>query len=654
MNFTISALHLLPQCSPSLTKGLKDEWYLFNDTVYLEKGQLHIRKDKFWKDSFFGKNISISAIVGMNGCGKSSVLEMMYRIINNTSAILERGKRRRAAETLYFIENLWAELYYIIDEQLCMIGCYGNNLDIILPNGARVPLSAFSDEEGRTTEVLMKDLVSYSFNGLFYTIVTNYSLQAFISQDYQDEAVYILGQKRGPHPKESASWINGVFHKNDGYMTPIVLNPYRDNGIMDMENEHHLSLYRLSSCFIHARNTRRPFIEDYELHSISYEYDRTYVQNKIISEYTISEEYLWNYKPNMESHPSYADSILSFYGITSENIDWSEDTHRMPALYLVYKTLAIANRYPGYDEFASLTETVNINQSTNPESKAYLEKLVDTIMSDKSHVTLKIRQVLHYLEACKNGMFTTKMPFENFPYDDYVAIIGGDPTSKYMSEIQEFLPPSFFKINLMLDHYYNGKRDNNEPIPINRLSSGERQYLYTFSTYIYHIQNLLSIHSSNRVRYRRFNLVFDEVEICFHPEYQRRFINELLGFIDRLRLNSYAAFNIIIATHSPFILSDIPKGNILYLENGMNANDAASFKNPLSANICDILYQSFFLKNGFVGEYSRNKVYQIIKYLYNIDRKIPVTTLADINNMIEQIGDPFIVKHLKELLNKHI
>ena len=33
-----------------------------------------------------------------------------------------------------------------------------------------------------------------------------------------------------------STWIDEMFHKNDGYMTPIVLNPYRNHGTIDMGN----------------------------------------------------------------------------------------------------------------------------------------------------------------------------------------------------------------------------------------------------------------------------------------------------------------------------------------------------------------------------------------------------------------------------------
>lgn len=198
-----------------------------------------------------------------------------------------------------------------------------------------------------------------------------------------------------------------------------------------------------------------------------------------------------------------------------------------------------------------------------------------------------------------------------------------------------------------MDRVVNGERMNRSAIPIEQMSSGERQYLYTFSTYIYHILNLLSIQESHRVKYRRINLILDEVEMCFHPEYQRRFVDELLGYIKRLSMNRHACFNIMIATHSPFILSDIPQCNILYLENGM-VPDTKDFKNPFAANICDILYQSFFLKNGFTGEYARRKVTDMITRL-RPNGYFTEKWEEQYWKLMEIIGDPFLKMQLQQL-----
>ena len=64
------------------------------------------------------------------------------------------------------------------------------------------------------------------------------------------------------------------------------------------------------------------------------------------------------------------------------------------------------------------------------------------------------------------------------------------------------------------------------------------------------------------------NIVLDELEICFHPELQRTLVNNLLKFLTGLKLNEMMAINIILSTHSPFILSDMPECNVLMLEEG--------------------------------------------------------------------------------------
>lgn len=652
--FILSAIHILPLCKSILIKGLKEEWYFLNDRLKINnEDELDVIASKPYLKNYYGKNISVNAIVGVNGCGKSSLLELIYRIINNLSCILNRGKRRKASENLYYIDGLYAELHYIVDGNRAYISCQGDKIYLKIPDREILTFYAFNTPQNTASEVLVKDFISIASSGLFYSIVTNYSMQAFIANDFKDETVYLLKEKLGRIPKEEASWINGLFHKNDGYTTPLVLNPYRDEGKIDMMKEHRLTLYRLVSCFIHAKNNNRDFLRNYTLDGIYYEYNKIIVQDKILAKWDTTEEALWNFKPNNEKLPTYADVILNSYGYTITNLNWQDEIQRMAALYLVHKTLAVAKFYPGYDEFTNFVDAINFFQSSTSESEAFLVKLVNTIKKTKSHETIKIHQTLHFLDFCKNRRNVNKINLYNeFCYDDYVITIGGNYDSKNMGEIQEFLPPSFFTIKIKLNHINgNGKKDNKEPILIERLSSGERQFLYTFSTYIYHILNLLSIQSTSRVRYRRLNLVLDEVEICFHPEYQRRFIDELLGYITRFQLNRNASINIMIATHSPFILSDIMENNILYLKDGRTAIKAKDFRNPFCANISDLLYQSFFLEEGFFGEYSRQKIKDIMCLLQS-DRVISASTLSKdyIIKIVESIGDEFLKMHLVQLM----
>ena len=127
--FALGVLHILPNCKQTLRKNLKDEYYVLNQRCIVDTENHIVSLSSLNQGmiDFFGKGIAIQAIVGVNGSGKSSLFELIYRIINNLSCLLNRGKRRKASEQLYYIDDLWAELFVIIDGKLFCIACNGNS-----------------------------------------------------------------------------------------------------------------------------------------------------------------------------------------------------------------------------------------------------------------------------------------------------------------------------------------------------------------------------------------------------------------------------------------------------------------------------------------------------------------------------------------------
>lgn len=648
--FSLSVIHILPNCSPNLKKGLRDEFYKLNGRCEINRNKIDIREENPLQ-GFYGSRINVEAIVGVNGSGKSSLFEIIYRVINNLSCLLNRGKRRKTADDLYYVKDLYAELYYVVNGQLARISCLGDKVEFQMGKEASVTLTAIKDGMVSSEKVFMADFVKWAKDNFFYTIVTNYSLQAFNANDYKRERCLILKDVLDDTMAETQAeghvWMDSLFHKNDGYMTPIVLNPYRDEGVFDLNKEHHLTLYRLSAILIYAQVHDRRFMEDYDLDNILYKFDYSSLEKKYVEKYQVEFKVYDGYKFSPLEHNDIGTEILKCYGVV-DGLIFDDTLQRTAAMYLIYKTFAIANSYPAYEEFSGLGELDKFTQRVEPDTMELIYKLVKTIKRDKSHISLKIRQTLHFLNALKNGTINSQTFLtRKISHQGYFLCVDEGKDLRSMSDIQEYLPPSFFQIEILMNRFENGERVNDTPIPIEQMSAGERQYLYTFSTYIYHVLNLLSIQESHRVRYRNINLILDEVEICFHPEFQRRFVYELLGYIKRLFMNRNASFNILIATHSPFILSDIPQSNILYLEDGKMVMPE-DIKNPFAANICDILYQSFFLKQGFVGEFARKKIKHIIERLlpggYFLD-----DSEAEYHLLMELIGDPFLKMQLQQL-----
>ena len=141
-------------------------------------------------------------------------------------------------------------------------------------------------------------------------------------------------------------------------------------------------------------------------------------------------------------------------------------------------------------------------------------------------------------------------------------------------------------------------------------------------------------------------LVFDEPEMNMHPEMARNFINDLIKFLGHFEDKK---FQIIISTHSPFILSDIIQDNILLLNKNNNGACDVQHCNisTFGANIHDILSNNFFM-DYTVGEYSKSILDKVIKNL--LDEKQNDKELIDketIRYVISNIGEPILKRKLK-------
>jgi hypothetical protein len=235
-----------------------------------------------------------------------------------------------------------------------------------------------------------------------------------------------------------------------------------------------------------------------------------------------------------------------------------------------------------------------------------------------------------------------------------------------IEERTELLPPPIFRPNALLvknDLYkiimeakVSEEEKNNllydNAISLNQLSSGERQFIYTTSTLIYHALNLKSVPDVTRVSYKNICMVLDEIEICFHPEYQRTFISKFVDLIKRIKLTESFGINVLVVTHSPFVLSDIPQKNIMYLKEGHQMTEdeleADEVTNPFCANINDILHQSFFLEKGFTGEFAKRKVLSVARYLKEEDNQDNWTP-EKARVFINEIGEPLLRGQLLEI-----
>ncbi len=99
-------------------------------------------------------------------------------------------------------------------------------------------------------------------------------------------------------------------------------------------------------------------------------------------------------------------------------------------------------------------------------------------------------------------------------------------------------------------------------------------------------------------------LFFDEGDLCYHPEWQRSYLSDVVGMSSALRKEDV---QIIVTTNSPFILSDILREDVFY-PLGNETSDGPGWEilpQTYGQNIHMLLAYPFFMKNT-MGEMSED------------------------------------------------
>ena len=84
---------------------------------------------------------------------------------------------------------------------------------------------------------------------------------------------------------------------------------------------------------------------------------------------------------------------------------------------------------------------------------------------------------------------------------------------------------------------------------------------------------------------------------------------------------------LIITTHDPLTLSDIPNNNIVYLRKQSDQSEVLNFNNndrpnkTFGANITDLLADSFFIDDGLIGEFAKDKIEKSIDWINSEKKK---------------------------------
>lgn len=186
------------------------------------------------------------------------------------------------------------------------------------------------------------------------------------------------------------------------------------------------------------------------------------------------------------------------------------------------------------------------------------------------------------------------------------------------------------------------------------LSSGEMSYLSFWARLWMHFRKNAKDNVSAI-------LFLDEAETTLHPDFQRKFLYSLMRFLERYAPNY--KFHIIVATHSPILLSDIPKSNVCFLKRKDKDNQPRTetdafigVRDTFCANIFDLFKDSFFMEDGTIGEFANKKLQAALKVAKKIrtssDCQLENREIDLLRTITPVVGDQFLQEYLKDSLDE--
>lgn len=196
------------------------------------------------------------------------------------------------------------------------------------------------------------------------------------------------------------------------------------------------------------------------------------------------------------------------------------------------------------------------------------------------------------------------------------------------------------------------------------ISSGEMAFLSMFGR-LY--ERFSKFDSGERQGGTTDALVFiDEAETTLHPCFQRDLVYNVIWFFETFFPHSKV--HLLFATHSPILLSDIPKLNCEFLfrtsQDGKECakeSELGRLRNTFGANIFDLYRLSYFMENGTVGRFASVKIDSVLKKLeeaipriqHSLEssgKALTENDLAQINEIKGLIGDRVLLRYIEGTL----
>ncbi len=650
-------------------KNIHKQGFNFSPALYCEydekKNELILNEYDNYISDFFGKNINLTAIVGKNGSGKSSLLEFL-------------GRGTESKEINSFIIYKKAEKYY----------CQYNIIE---------PKIIFNKE------VKFIDKNTLEKQHYFYPSIINIAHSKKIGKEGLSH--YYFGAYSGIYKGWDINRKNFYNMLEARFFVPRYINIATEYSRLFDKLKH---MYKFDTLRLFLRNNTTSHLRKWIDKEIVDFRDKSKVETDLLTKVCIYEKNEPTMSLIREKIIAPIDEIeINLYDRNREKIvstiEEIESIHRSQTYE---KQVSKHNKYQEFDLAVLIAFIEHFLKITKPceSSESIYQKLLT--LKNEIHKNAYISEhffrinqsyILGFFEDLKNEGFEfndnsrinideiirTIKYFQGFKIHNFDS--EGNP---YIDiSIDEKLKENLVHIRVMQKIFFEydfdcGKEKYLRVFEYDLLnhhigssyasiSDGEKHFI-RFSIDILYYLEALKKHNFVPDKEGLALFLADEPDNAMHPIWKKKLIDSALEMFNNYSDIPNITVHFIVTTHSPFLLSDIPKHNIIFLDtyqiddievkqkkqkvgNCKVVDGLKKKKETFGANIHTLLSDSFFMKDGLIGEFAREKIQSVIDFLNedNEDKNNEKDILTEKKAwlIIQLIGEPFLKQKLETMFH---